>query len=95
VRVTDLLDVVALAARSCRQYNVGMTGRRGPLKIMNDKCLQITPGLHHLVAVLVAGEWISAESVGKPHIRIVRPRPIKVERLAGVLEHLDNARHWN
>jgi len=62
-----------------RQYNVGMTGRCGPLKIMNDKCLQIAPGLHHLVAVLVVREWIAADSTA----------------CAGVLKHLDNARHWN
>ena len=59
--------------------SVGMTGRRGPLKIMNDKCLQIAPGLHHLVAVLVVREWIAADSTA----------------CAGVLKHLDNARHWN
>jgi hypothetical protein len=67
-----------------------MTGRRGALKIMNDKCLQIA-----LVAVLVVREWIAADPVGKLHIRTVHPPPFEVKRLAGVLKHLDNARHWN
>jgi hypothetical protein len=34
-----------------------MTGRRGQLKIMNDKCLQIA-----LVAILVVREWIARQA---------------------------------
>jgi hypothetical protein len=34
-------------------------------------------------------------TVGECGLGALRPRPIEVERLAGVLEHLDNARHWN
>ena len=91
-REMDLFDIVAFIGCGRGQNDVGMARGGGPLKVVDDKGIEVLPGAHHLVAVLVVGERIATDPIGKLDFRKRDLCSVEIHHLARVQQRFHKAR---
>ncbi|CUK20615.1 Uncharacterised protein [Achromobacter sp. 2789STDY5608615] len=88
-------DVLALQRHRAGQHDVGMARGGGPADLVDHEGVERGEGAGQALEVLVMVERIAAGPIGQADVRIVHALAVVVERLAGVQQHVGDARHGN
>ncbi len=86
-------NIVTLQGGGHRQDDIGHLRRRRPDNVLHDHRIRSLPAFHQPVNLLMMVERVAARPVDQTNLRIGVHLSLEVVRLAGIQQHIADARH--